>query len=141
VIAALALLMAACSGGHRASRSASTASPLSTASGSAVSGASGPATLAAYYGQRLLWQSCSGGFQCARLLVPVNYHQPAGSRFSLPVIRLPAADPVKVLPDSPQIVPRMIGLGDGGAEWTIVREHDLFRLETSVEKYSQDCHQ
>jgi len=95
VIAALALLMAACSGGHRASRSASTASPLSTASGSAVSGASGPATLAAYYGQRLLWQSCSGGFQCARLLVPVNYHQPAGSRFSLPVIRLPAADPAQ----------------------------------------------
>jgi pimeloyl-ACP methyl ester carboxylesterase len=52
-----------------------------------------PTTLAGYYAQRLDWQPCDSGFQCARLLVPFDYGRPDGRRFSLPVIRLPAADP------------------------------------------------
>jgi pimeloyl-ACP methyl ester carboxylesterase len=52
-----------------------------------------PATLAAYYAQRLHWTPCDDGFQCARLLVPFDYGRPAWKRFSLPVIMLPAADP------------------------------------------------
>ena len=52
-----------------------------------------PVTLAAYYRQKLRWQPCSGGFECARLLVPIDYRAPAGARFSLPVIRLPASNP------------------------------------------------
>jgi pimeloyl-ACP methyl ester carboxylesterase len=52
-----------------------------------------PPTLAAYYQQKLRWQSCSGGFQCARLLVPVDYQHPGSRYFSLPVIRLPASHP------------------------------------------------
>ncbi|MGE5290206.1 MAG: alpha/beta hydrolase [Micromonosporaceae bacterium] len=52
-----------------------------------------PVTLAAYYRQKLRWQPCSGRFECARLLVPVDYRAPAGARFSLPVIRLPASNP------------------------------------------------
>jgi pimeloyl-ACP methyl ester carboxylesterase len=52
-----------------------------------------PTTLAGYYAQRLDWQPCDNGFQCARLLVPFDYTRPAGRRFSLPVIRLPATDP------------------------------------------------
>ena len=54
-----------------------------------------PVTLAGYYAQKLRWQACAKGFQCARLLVPFDYSQPAGRRFSLPVIRLPATDPAQ----------------------------------------------
>jgi pimeloyl-ACP methyl ester carboxylesterase len=52
-----------------------------------------PATLAAYYAQRLDWQPCDGGFQCAELVVPFDYAKPDGPRFTLPVVKLPAADP------------------------------------------------
>ena len=52
-----------------------------------------PSTLSGYYSQHLDWQPCDHGFQCARLLVPFDYAHPGGKRFSLPVIKLPAADP------------------------------------------------
>ena len=52
-----------------------------------------PSTLPAYYAQHLDWQPCDNGFQCARLLVPLDYARPGGQRFSLPVIKLPATDP------------------------------------------------
>ena len=73
---ALAALTAGCSG--RAAGSAPTAAP---------------STLAGYYAQRLDWQPCENGFECARLLVPFDYATPGGRRFSLPVIKLPAAGP------------------------------------------------
>jgi pimeloyl-ACP methyl ester carboxylesterase len=65
--------------------------------GAASPGASTPAgpvpqTLAAYYQQKLTWRSCGGGFQCARLLVPMNYQRPGWRDFSLPVIRLAASN-------------------------------------------------
>ncbi len=53
----------------------------------------GPTTLAQYYAQRLDWQPCDKSFECARLLVPFDYSRPASRRFSLPVIKLPAAEP------------------------------------------------
>jgi pimeloyl-ACP methyl ester carboxylesterase len=52
-----------------------------------------PTTLAGYYAQRLDWQPCDAGFQCAQLVVPFDYAKPDGARFTLPVVRLPAADP------------------------------------------------
>jgi pimeloyl-ACP methyl ester carboxylesterase len=52
-----------------------------------------PTTLAGYYAQRLSWRPCDNGFECARLLVPFDYARPGGRRFSLPVIKLPAAEP------------------------------------------------
>jgi pimeloyl-ACP methyl ester carboxylesterase len=52
-----------------------------------------PTTLAQYYAQRLDWQPCDKYFECARLLVPFDYTRPAWRRFSLPVIKLPAAEP------------------------------------------------
>ncbi len=54
-----------------------------------------PATIAGYYAQKLSWQPCDHGFQCARLLVPFDYARPAWRRFSLPVIKLPATDPAR----------------------------------------------
>ena len=76
VLAALALLAAGCSG---------------SAAGAARTPA--PTTLAGYYAQRLDWQPCDDGFECARLLVPFDYARPSWRRFSLPVIKLPAAGP------------------------------------------------
>jgi pimeloyl-ACP methyl ester carboxylesterase len=61
--------------------------------GQSASAVRAPATLAVYYAQKLHWTPCHGGFQCARLLVPFDYSRPAWKRFSLPVIKLPAADP------------------------------------------------
>jgi pimeloyl-ACP methyl ester carboxylesterase len=52
-----------------------------------------PVTLAGYDAQRLHWSACDNGFECARLLVPFDYSRPGWKRFSLPVIKLPAADP------------------------------------------------
>jgi pimeloyl-ACP methyl ester carboxylesterase len=54
-----------------------------------------PATLAGYYAQHLDWQPCDAGFQCAQLTVPFDYARPDGPRFTLPVIKLPAADPAQ----------------------------------------------
>ena len=49
-----------------------------------------PTTLAAYYAQRLDWQPCDDGFQCAELVVPFDYAQPDGRRFTLPVLAITA---------------------------------------------------
>jgi pimeloyl-ACP methyl ester carboxylesterase len=52
-----------------------------------------PTTLAGYYAQRLDWQPCDNGFECANLVVPFDYSRPDWRRFTLPVIKLPAAHP------------------------------------------------
>ena len=64
-----------------------------SSSAAARPAAAPPATLAGYYAQHLDWQPCDSGFECARLLVPFDYTRPGGGRFSLPVIKLPAAQP------------------------------------------------
>lgn len=92
-VALLAGLLAACSGSS-APHSAAPASPSGYPSGPPLGPAGAPpATMAGYYAQKLRWRSCDRGFQCARLLVPMDYKRPAWRRFSLPVIRLPATGP------------------------------------------------
>ncbi|WP_432521727.1 alpha/beta hydrolase [Kineococcus sp. SYSU DK006] len=62
--------------------------------GSATAVAGEPAQdadLARYYDQRLQWADCSGGFECARLTVPVDYAEPGGATASLAVVRLRTA--------------------------------------------------
>ncbi len=76
--AALAVLVSGCSG----ATATSAASPQ-------------PSTLAGYYAQRLDWQPCDSGFECAQLVVPFDYARPNGRRFTLPVIKLPAANPAQ----------------------------------------------
>jgi pimeloyl-ACP methyl ester carboxylesterase len=93
---AVALLVTACtSGSSPAPRPAPTTSSAAPATAAPPASTAPPTTLAEYYEQRLDWQPCDGGFQCARLLVPFNYARPAGDRFSLPVIKLPAAKPAQ----------------------------------------------
>ncbi|MEU8250801.1 hypothetical protein [Nonomuraea sp. NPDC048916] len=50
----------------------------------------GPSGLNAFYGQRLAWSACGGGFQCAKLKVPLDYAKPAGTKIQIAVIRLRA---------------------------------------------------
>lgn len=83
------------SGGTTAPTPARTPSSAPSASAAQATPAAAPVTIAQYYAQRLDWQPCDGGFQCARLLVPFDYSRPGWRRFSLPVIRLPAADPAE----------------------------------------------
>ncbi|MGH3213331.1 MAG: alpha/beta hydrolase [Trebonia sp.] len=87
----IAVLVSACTAGSPA-----TSQPAPTASSTpAVAAPAGPppVTIAGYYAQRLSWQPCDTSFECARLYVPFDYSRPAGPRFSLPVVKLPAADP------------------------------------------------
>jgi pimeloyl-ACP methyl ester carboxylesterase len=94
---AFALLIAGCTSSSSSPAASGTlpvagSSNAPTAAGAA---ASGPTTVAGYYAQKLQWQPCGHGFQCARLLVPFDYSRPAWRRFSLPVIKLPASDPAR----------------------------------------------
>ena len=92
---AFALLIAGCTSSSSSPAASGTLPVAASSSTPAAAGAaaSGPTTIAGYYAQKLQWQPCDHGFQCARLLVPFDYRRPAWRRFSLPVIKLPASDP------------------------------------------------
>jgi len=97
---ALSGLAAGCSGGPAAPGLASSA----------------PSTLEAYYAQRLDWRPCDNGFECARLLVPFDYARPGGRRFSLPVVKLPAAQPSRRVG---ALVVNPGGPGGSGADYAL----------------------
>ncbi len=46
--------------------------------------------LSRYYEQNLDWEGCGNGIECADLLVPVNYEEPAGGDLEIAVARYPA---------------------------------------------------
>ncbi len=50
-----------------------------------------PAGLHRFYRQRLEWSDCGGGFQCSRMLVPVDYEHPGGETMRVAVIRRPSS--------------------------------------------------
>src|SRR5215468_3633925 len=75
-----------------------------------------PTTLAGFYAQRLTWVTCDTSFQCARLYVPFDYAHPGGPAFTLPVVKLPAAQPAS------RIGPLVInpgGPGGSGLEYAL----------------------
>ena len=49
------------------------------------------ADLARFYGQQVEWSDCKGGFECARVVVPVDYADPDGPTLEVAVNRLPAS--------------------------------------------------
>ena len=91
VLAAALLVAMGCSAGGEQPASKA---PASTGGGErASSTASSQAAedgLKSYYGQRLGWSNCGGGFECARLAVPLDYTKPAGDQIKISVIRLRA---------------------------------------------------
>lgn len=82
--ALLALPLAACT--------APDSAHAATRAGRTGLAADAPADLQKYYGQKLSWSSCNGGFQCGKLTVPLNYADPSGSTIQIAVVRKQATD-------------------------------------------------
>lgn len=51
-----------------------------------------PVTMKDYQGQELNWSACYDGFECARLLVPIDYKKLSKGRFSIQVLKFSARD-------------------------------------------------
>lgn len=49
---------------------------------------SDPNDLSGFYNQKLDWSNCGGGFECAKLAVPLNYAKPFEKVISISVIKL-----------------------------------------------------
>ena len=43
-----------------------------------------------FYDQKPRWKDCGGGFECARVVVPMDYAEPGGQTITISVNRLPA---------------------------------------------------
>ena len=72
---------------------ASNAEPKPTTSAS-VSGAAAPSDdLASFYGQKVRWEGCGGGFDCTKLKVPADYDNPGAGTLELEVVRVRTKDP------------------------------------------------
>ncbi|HZD15003.1 MAG TPA: alpha/beta fold hydrolase, partial [Pseudonocardiaceae bacterium] len=56
-------------------------------------GTAGTAPLTRFYTQKLIWTSCDKIFECASLLVPLDYTNPTRRSIALAVIRKQATDP------------------------------------------------
>lgn len=80
-----AALLAACTS---APDPGTTAAPTSSGSSSGSSSPSTDASLARFYDQELAWEGCGGDFECADLLVPLDYDNPDGDTLEIAVIRL-----------------------------------------------------
>ena len=75
---------------------------------------SSPSTAsAATAASTLAWKSCGGGFQCATLMVPVDWSQPSGPQVALAVSRHLASQPSQRVGS---LVVNFGGPGDPGAE-------------------------
>ncbi|KAF8646016.1 hypothetical protein AX16_007441 [Volvariella volvacea WC 439] len=76
----------------------------------------------------LRWHSCYAGFQCARLLVPLNYSEPHGRQATIALTRLPSRFP----PDSPQYRGPVLfnpgGPGGGGVDFAVLSGDLLSRI-------------
>jgi len=87
-----AALLAACTA---APDQGTTVTPSGSSSGSgspSASGSTGAAGLDTFYEQKLQWKKCGGSFQCADLVVPLDYAEPDGQTLSISVLKLPAKD-------------------------------------------------
>ncbi len=50
-----------------------------------------PPDLRRFYTQQLVWQPCDNSFQCASLLVPLDYSHPSGATLHIAVVRQPSS--------------------------------------------------
>ena len=69
------------------------AGALVTAPASLASPAASIAPVAPIAGSSVTWRDCGGGFQCARIRVPLDYDRPQSHHIELALIRLPATNP------------------------------------------------
>lgn len=99
VAVAALLALTGCNRGDRKA-APSPSAPVTTSTGGTTTTAS-PATsespaagldaVVRRFGKKLDWDGCGGGFDCAKLTVPLDYAKPDGDTIQLAVIRLKAA--------------------------------------------------
>ncbi|OIV36319.1 proteinase [Mangrovactinospora gilvigrisea] len=103
VLGLAGLLVAGCSGGSSGGSAATSGGGSAhSASGDAHGAgtplpAATPAALARYYNQHPAWKSCAGGFQCARIKVPMDYGDPSKGDIGLAISRHAATGHTKLL--------------------------------------------
>jgi pimeloyl-ACP methyl ester carboxylesterase len=65
--------------------------PLPTVTSTPQPVTSVPAALRPYYGQRLVWKDCGGGFRCTTATAPLDWAHPGGPRIRLALTQRPAS--------------------------------------------------
>jgi pimeloyl-ACP methyl ester carboxylesterase len=102
-----ALVVAGCSSDPEADAPSSAASSRSTTS--TASPSPSDQALARFYSQKVKWKDCRGGFECARIDVPLDYADPGGKTIEISVNRRPAGS------DSKRIGSLLVNPGGPGA--------------------------
>ena len=90
VVATLSLV--SCSGADGSTAASTPPAPSASSSVSSSPSAAVAPALATYYAQKLTWSGCGGGFECAKITVPLDYADPSGDTIKLAVLRLKASD-------------------------------------------------
>ncbi|ASY18013.1 putative pimeloyl-ACP methyl ester carboxylesterase [Candidatus Planktophila versatilis] len=78
-----------------------------------------PTTLATYYAQELQWQSCYENYQCADLLVPIDYTELKTGTFQISVLKYPTAGKKKL----GSLIVNPGGPGGSGVDYAYAAEY------------------
>jgi pimeloyl-ACP methyl ester carboxylesterase len=91
-----ALVVGGCSSNPPSDSTPSTTAP-ARSTGSTASPSTTDQSLTRFYTQKPTWKGCRGGFECARLDVPLDYGDPGGKTIAISVNRRPAGSTSKKL--------------------------------------------
>ena len=78
-----------------------------------------PTTLTAYYAQELQWQSCYENYQCADLLVPIDYTELKTGTFQISVLKYPTTGEKKL----GSLIVNPGGPGGSGVDYAYAAEY------------------
>ena len=78
-----------------------------------------PTTLAAYYAQELQWKSCYENYQCADLLVPIDYTELKTGTFKISVLKYPTTGEKKL----GSLIVNPGGPGGSGVDYAYAAEY------------------
>lgn len=78
-----------------------------------------PTSLGAYYTQELQWQSCYDNYQCADLLVPIDYRNLKTGTFNISVLKYPTTNKKKL----GSLIVNPGGPGGSGVDYAFAAEY------------------
>jgi len=78
-----------------------------------------PTTLSAYYAQELQWQSCYENYECADLLVPIDYTNLKTGTFNISVLKYPTTNKKKL----GSLIVNPGGPGGSGVDYAYAAEY------------------
>ncbi|ASY16688.1 alpha/beta hydrolase [Candidatus Planktophila versatilis] len=78
-----------------------------------------PTNLAAYYAQQLQWQSCYENYQCADLLVPIDYTELKTGTFDISILKYPTTGEKKL----GSLIVNPGGPGGSGVDYAYAAEY------------------